>query len=474
MRLSILLSLVACSALASSASADFITGRVVDANGVGVPGVDIDVDNQGGGGDPDIFNDGTDANGFFTTTVPNGIYDVIFHAPPPPVTTHLAQVVENVVVVGTKNMGTIVLPAGVAVSARCVRANGNPVANINVDVVNKLTGENLLLKNDTTDAFGNFSVAAPPNEINLELDTNGVLGGLLAPTRLTLAPTVDTNLGDIVIPAGFHLSGTVQNSSAVGLSALDMDVFDSATGVQLYTPRDNTDAFGNFSIVVPMGVYDVEVCPPLAQRLVAADDESVIVTGPTNVGILTCVNGFVVSGIIRNVSGTALAGVDVDVDFSGTGASVVTCADDSAANGSYAVVLPAGTLDIGFAYPAQHGTAAEDLHLNVVIGGDTVLNGVMPRPIANFTPSVVSGPAPLNVSFTDLTVGTVSSRIWDFGDSGSSTLANPSHVYFAPGTYTVTLFVSGPTGVDTEVKTALITVDGSGPGFQNRPKILHP
>ena len=81
--------------------AEVISGRVVDSLGNGVAGVNIDVLNFGSGGDPDVFNDGTDANGFFTTTVSEaGIFHVYFKPPPPPTTTHLVLEEPDVVVVG--------------------------------------------------------------------------------------------------------------------------------------------------------------------------------------------------------------------------------------------------------------------------------------------------------------------------------------------------------------------------------------
>lgn len=49
---------------------------------------------------------------------------------------------------------------------------------------------------------------------------------------------------------------------------------------------------------------------------------------------------------------------------------------------------------------------------------------------------------------------------WDFGDGNSSVQTNPSHVYSAPGTYTVTLVVTASNGqADAEVKTNYITVN---------------
>ncbi|CAG1004063.1 partial tRNA nuclease WapA, partial [Anaerolineae bacterium] len=59
-------------------------------------------------------------------------------------------------------------------------------------------------------------------------------------------------------------------------------------------------------------------------------------------------------------------------------------------------------------------------------------------PLARFSPSPKSGPAPLTVTFTERsTFPTTDSREWDFGDGNASTEADPSHEYLLPGQYTV-------------------------------------
>jgi PKD repeat protein len=58
-------------------------------------------------------------------------------------------------------------------------------------------------------------------------------------------------------------------------------------------------------------------------------------------------------------------------------------------------------------------------------------------------------PSDLNVAFTDQSTdadGTVMSRAWNFGDSGTSLAPNPSHTYTAAGTYSVTLTVTDDGG----------------------------
>ncbi|PWR69848.1 PKD domain-containing protein [Methanospirillum lacunae] len=80
---------------------------------------------------------------------------------------------------------------------------------------------------------------------------------------------------------------------------------------------------------------------------------------------------------------------------------------------------------------------------------------------AQFSAVPLSGPVPLDVSFTDQSVG-VNNRTeyrWDFGDKSSlSRDKNPTHTYRNPGTYSVTLSLSGPHGSDIMKKDNYIAV----------------
>ena len=66
--------------------------------------------------------------------------------------------------------------------------------------------------------------------------------------------------------------------------------------------------------------------------------------------------------------------------------------------------------------------------------------------------------APLTVNFTNSSTGSITSYAWTFGDGTTSTVANPSKVYSAPGTYTVSLTVTGPGGSNAQTRTNYITV----------------
>jgi PKD repeat protein len=79
-------------------------------------------------------------------------------------------------------------------------------------------------------------------------------------------------------------------------------------------------------------------------------------------------------------------------------------------------------------------------------------------PEAGFTATPTSGETPLTVSFTDTSANDPTGWLWDFGDGATSEGQNPTHVYEAAGTYTVTLTATNGEGSDDMVERDLITV----------------
>ncbi|MEE8391275.1 MAG: alkaline phosphatase [Anaerolineae bacterium] len=81
---------------------------------------------------------------------------------------------------------------------------------------------------------------------------------------------------------------------------------------------------------------------------------------------------------------------------------------------------------------------------------------------ADFIALPTSGIVPLTVTFSNTSVGAYTARLWDslwdFGDTVTSTLENPTHTYTMVGAYTVTLTLSGPSGSYATVKREHIIV----------------
>jgi PKD repeat protein len=86
------------------------------------------------------------------------------------------------------------------------------------------------------------------------------------------------------------------------------------------------------------------------------------------------------------------------------------------------------------------------------------------EPIARFSARPRYGEKPLKVYFTNKSLGTVDTFTWGFGGDPDGVLDphspdhSPIYTYKTPGTYSVTLGISGPDGSDSKTKTDYITV----------------
>lgn len=86
-----------------------------------------------------------------------------------------------------------------------------------------------------------------------------------------------------------------------------------------------------------------------------------------------------------------------------------------------------------------------------------------PPVAAAFTPHVTRGPAPLVVWFIDHSIR-ADTHAWDLGDGTTSTDVSPAHIYANPGTYTVTLRVTGPGGSSTATAKIEVLPQGTRSG----------
>lgn len=63
--------------------------------------------------------------------------------------------------------------------------------------------------------------------------------------------------------------------------------------------------------------------------------------------------------------------------------------------------------------------------------------------LVDFAATPLAGPGPLLVTFTNLSAGTFTTWLWDFGDGATSNAPQPVHQYLLPGLYTVSLSADG-------------------------------
>jgi PKD repeat protein len=77
---------------------------------------------------------------------------------------------------------------------------------------------------------------------------------------------------------------------------------------------------------------------------------------------------------------------------------------------------------------------------------------------AAFTSDTRTGSGRSAIKFIDYSTGSITSRLWNFGDGKTSTEFNPVHTFNNIGPYTVSLTVSGPGGTRTETETNYVYI----------------
>ncbi len=77
--------------------------------------------------------------------------------------------------------------------------------------------------------------------------------------------------------------------------------------------------------------------------------------------------------------------------------------------------------------------------IDTVIFNNGIKTGIKPQ--ANFSANPRDVCANVPVDFTDLSTGNIDQWLWDFGDGGTSTVQNPSHIYTDTGYFNIQLIV---------------------------------
>ncbi|HVM59330.1 MAG TPA: PKD domain-containing protein [Verrucomicrobiae bacterium] len=105
--------------------------------------------------------------------------------------------------------------------------------------------------------------------------------------------------------------------------------------------------------------------------------------------------------------------------------------------------------------PTNSGGVAGTFLGNLVLtrSGLSFQSPATTAPSADFTAAPLSGPAPLTVSFADMSGSVPQFWSWTFGDGGLASVENPTYTYLTPGSYTAQLLVSNAIGSSTFTQT---------------------
>lgn len=339
-----------------------VTGWVTDLAGAPLFNVDLDfVDSTGA--TLDTPNDNTDAAGHFSVSVPAGPYDIRFT--PPAGQRYAGKELSPVVITAPTSLDTVRLDPAWFVTGVVRNQALAPVANADLDFEDVATGNKLFTPRDNSDAAGAFSVAVPAGTYHVLFHPPA--GSGLAHHALFDTPVGgDLALGNVILPPGYALTGTVRNQAGAGLAGADLDMVDLTTGYDLPTDNDQTGPTGSFSMTGRADTIDLAVKPPPGMPLAARVLRSRVISGPTAFGTITLFAGFRIYGTVRDYAGTPLQGADLDATELSSGLPYPTPGDRSAADGSYSVRVMGGGYRFVMEPPAGLGLRPDTVTVSSV------------------------------------------------------------------------------------------------------------
>lgn len=179
-------------------------------------------------------------------------------------------------------------------------------------------------------------------------------------------------------------SGIVRNTQGTPIPFTDVVFIETATGddINPISGNDVTDALGNYSVLMPPGVYDVQFHPPAGEPL-AAHVVSNVNLNVNQVVNATLPQGWFVRGrVLRGDTGLAAASVDLDFEDLTTGLKILTPHDNTDTFGFYNVAVPKGIYEVTFdgpqpQLPTDPAQLAHGIELEVSVegAGDVILPG---------------------------------------------------------------------------------------------------
>ena len=300
--------------------------------------------------------------------------------------------------------------------------------------------------NDGGDNFVPFNTGLPLGVIVQDLEISGSPHVMVAGTYGRGAWKVTLSGSSNQAPvAGFNSSA---NLLAVSFTSTSTDPDGSVASYAWNFGDSTTSTLQNPSrTYAAAGTYNV--------ALTVTDDKGATNTITKAVTVVAA-NQPPAANFTNTTSGLTANFTDTSTDSDGTIASRSWNFGDSTtstATNPSRTFAAAGTYTVSLTVTDNKGAT------NTTSKAVTVAVAANKPPVANFSATTSALTATFADSSTD-TDGTVALRSWNFGDSTTSTLVNPSRTYAAAGTYNVTLTATDNQGASNSI-TKSVTVSSS-------------
>jgi hypothetical protein len=140
------------------------------------------------------------------------------------------------------------------------------------------------------------------------------------------------------------VSGFVTDLNGNPVVDADLDFDDAVTGQRIYTPGDNTDSSGFYTVCLFPGIYNISYAPPPHSNLQGRQFFNVDLSDGSSLELnVTLDFGKIISGTVKDRFNNPIGDVDLDADNLSTGQRIYTPNDNSdSLTGEFWIVVPSG------------------------------------------------------------------------------------------------------------------------------------
>ncbi len=347
-----------------------VSGTVKNGSGTGISGVDLKWVNASTGVRVYVGKDVTSASGAYSMRVPPGTWDVEYR--PPATTTYATGRRKGLVVQADVSGLADTLATGFQLTGLVKDKQNTALRNVDLNVYDSCTGEKVPTANDNTDAAGRFTTYVPAGTYSIQHNPPRCKG--VVPDRKSgVRVDRNTDLGSTTLLAGVTVAGRVLDNALQPVAGAELKFFDANNGQRQPTNFDTTDASGSYSVYVPTGSYNINVEPPVGRTLLVSRLAGVAVAAATTLGDTALAAGLSLSGTAVGPDNKGVLSVDVDVVDSVTRDAVRIAHDNTRSDGTFTVIVPAGSAyDVLYTPPSCSPLAPDDQR-QVPVSGTTTL-----------------------------------------------------------------------------------------------------
>ena len=317
-----------------TANAQSLAGRFLDANLNPIGNVGVILSNGAGIGT-------SAADGTFLVT---GLRDRVYTVQIDPHSNFLQAAGFDLTVSGATTLGDYILGPAFPVTATMVNESGAGLLGVNMNVYLP-NGVKLYTPHDGSDAAGNVVIGIPANT-NVILRAIPPTGSNLVPWEQPTIATAPVAKGTITLRAGYAVTGSVVDTvNLLPIAGCEVITTNALTGEVVLQLNKLTNTLGAFSALLPFGLYDVEIVPPLGNLHAGRQVFGIpVLNAPYNMGLVRMLRAVQLSGQVIGPAGGVL-GADIDV-FDTLGHKLYTPNDNTSATGLFGVMVPPGTYQI--------------------------------------------------------------------------------------------------------------------------------